>query len=82
MKTAAAGLSLFGDRDRHRRLGGLRYFVLDIFVGHFFNADLVEQAGGDPDTFPSTWPEIIELAASIEALDDESSGMHLRRSFS
>lgn len=33
----------------------------------FFNADLVRSAGRDPNIFPSTWSEIIELGRSIKA---------------
>ena len=34
----------------------------------YYNADLVRQAGGNPDTPPKTWDEVIELGAKIKAL--------------
>lgn len=42
----------------------------------FYNADLVRQAGGDPDDMPTTWDETIELAARIDALGDDIMGMY------
>lgn len=39
----------------------------------YVNADLVRQAGGDPDKLPRSWPEIIELARRIKA---ESGGIY------
>ncbi|RWR10236.1 ABC transporter substrate-binding protein [Paenirhodobacter populi] len=41
----------------------------------YVNADLVEQAGGDPANMPTTFPELIELAAKIHALDPKIAGM-------
>ncbi len=41
----------------------------------YVNADLVEQAGGDIDDFPTTWDGIIELANDINALGDDVSGL-------
>lgn len=43
----------------------------------FFNADLVRQAGGDPEALPQDWDELIELAGRIDALGDNIMGMHL-----
>ncbi|GHD14685.1 ABC transporter substrate-binding protein [Tianweitania populi] len=34
----------------------------------YYNADLVKQAGGNPDTPPKTWDEVIALGAKIKAL--------------
>ena len=31
----------------------------------YYNADLVKAAGGDPDKLPSSWDEVIKLAAAI-----------------
>ncbi len=41
----------------------------------FVNADLVKKAGGDPDHMPTTFPELIELAKKIHALDPKIAGM-------
>lgn len=41
----------------------------------FINADLVRKAGGDPDNMPTTWPELIALAAKIKATGDNVAGM-------
>lgn len=41
----------------------------------YINADLVKKAGGDPDSMPKTFPELIELAKKIHALDPKVSGM-------
>ena len=43
-----------------------------------YNADLVRQAGGDPDAFPDTWEGILELATRIDALDDDVMGVFFR----
>ncbi|WP_420334265.1 ABC transporter substrate-binding protein [Roseibium sp.] len=40
-----------------------------------YNADLIRQAGGDPENLPTNWDELIELAAKINALGDETYGM-------
>ncbi|MGB3555276.1 MAG: ABC transporter substrate-binding protein [Jannaschia sp.] len=42
----------------------------------FYNADLVRQAGGDPENMPTTWDETIALAADIDALGDDIMGMY------
>ncbi|MBC7282224.1 extracellular solute-binding protein [Hoeflea sp.] len=41
----------------------------------YYNADLVKQAGGDPDKLPASWEGIVELAKKIEALGTDISGM-------
>lgn len=41
----------------------------------YFNADLVRQAGGDPENFPQTWPEILEIAGKIQALGGSNVGL-------
>jgi multiple sugar transport system substrate-binding protein len=41
----------------------------------FFNADLVKQAGGDPDNFPTDWNKLIELGAKIKQLGKGVDGM-------
>lgn len=43
----------------------------------FYNADLVRQAGFDPDAFPETWEGVFEIARAINALGDEVSGLWL-----
>ncbi|WP_299793918.1 ABC transporter substrate-binding protein [uncultured Marivita sp.] len=42
----------------------------------FYNAELVEQAGGDPDNMPTTWDDTIALAADIDALGEDIMGMY------
>lgn len=32
----------------------------------YYNADIVKQAGGDPDNFPAAWEEILDLANQIK----------------
>lgn len=44
----------------------------------FYNADLVEQAGGFSDEPPTTWPEIIALGERIDALGDDIMGLYFR----
>ncbi len=41
----------------------------------YFNADLVRQAGGDPNNFPQDWNGILALASKINALGNDVSGM-------
>lgn len=36
----------------------------------YYNADLVKAAGGNPDSPPKTWDEVIALGAKIKALGD------------
>ncbi|SJM30220.1 extracellular solute-binding protein [Mesorhizobium delmotii] len=43
----------------------------------FYNADLVKQAGGDPDKLPETWEDIIALSKKIDALGDDVSGLYV-----
>lgn len=45
----------------------------------YVNPDLVEQAGGSMDAFPSDFDGIIELAAKIDALDDTIEGIWIGR---
>lgn len=42
----------------------------------FYNAELVERAGGDPDAMPTTWEDTIALAAKIDALGADIMGMY------
>lgn len=42
----------------------------------FYNAELVRQAGGDPENMPRTWEETIALAKDIDALGDGISGIY------
>src|SRR3546814_6780250 len=42
----------------------------------FYNADLVEQAGADPDAFPNDWDVLIGLAGAIDALGQGVDGMY------
>ncbi|MCM2502364.1 ABC transporter substrate-binding protein [Aureimonas altamirensis] len=41
----------------------------------YVNADLVRQAGGDPENMPDTFDGLVELAAKIDALDPRYAGM-------
>ncbi|MCE3544433.1 extracellular solute-binding protein, partial [Escherichia coli] len=34
----------------------------------YYNADLIRQAGGNPDQPPKTWDEVIALGAKVKAL--------------
>ncbi|MEO1226861.1 MAG: extracellular solute-binding protein [Pseudomonadota bacterium] len=45
----------------------------------YVNPDLVEQAGGSLDDFPTTFDGIIELAAAIDALGDNIEGVWIHR---
>jgi multiple sugar transport system substrate-binding protein len=42
----------------------------------YYNADLLRQAGGDPDKFPTTWEGIFELGRKIDALGEKTYGFH------
>ena len=42
----------------------------------FYNAELVRKAGGDPDHMPTTWDDTIALAAAIDELGPDISGMY------
>lgn len=44
----------------------------------FYNANLVKQAGGDPEQFPKTWDGIVDLGAKINALNNGSVGLWIR----
>ena len=44
----------------------------------YYNADLVKAAGGNPDTPPKTWDEVIALASKIKALGNGVDGMDFR----
>ncbi|MDZ5696683.1 ABC transporter substrate-binding protein [Chelativorans sp. M5D2P16] len=55
------------------RVDGIQYgmpFNASV-IQWYYNADLVRQAGGDPDNFPTTWDGVIELAKKIDALGDD-----------
>lgn len=41
----------------------------------YVNADLVRSAGADPANMPTTFPELIELAARIRAMNPDVAGM-------
>lgn len=58
------------------RFGGKQYgmaFAVSTPIV-YYNVDLVEQAGGDPDNLPTTWDGVIELAQKIDALSDDTVG--------
>ncbi|PWL17503.1 ABC transporter substrate-binding protein [Falsochrobactrum shanghaiense] len=44
----------------------------------YYNADLVRAAGGNPDTPPTTWDEVIEMGGKIKALGDGNEGIDFR----
>lgn len=41
----------------------------------YYNVDLVKKAGGDPNNMPTTWNEVIALAAKINKLGSDISGI-------
>lgn len=41
----------------------------------YYNVELFEQAGLDPENPPQTWPEVIEAAKQIQALGGDITGM-------
>lgn len=43
----------------------------------YFNADLVREAGGDPDNMPADWDGIIRLAGKIRDLGPDYAGMYI-----
>lgn len=45
----------------------------------YVNPDLVAQAGGSMDDFPTTFDGVIELAARIDALGDQTEGVWIHR---
>lgn len=42
----------------------------------YYNADLVKQAGGDPDKVPTDWDSFVALAGKVGALGNGTSGMY------
>ena len=44
----------------------------------YYNADLVKAAGGNPDSPPKTWDEVIALGAKIKALGDGTDSIDFR----
>lgn len=44
----------------------------------YYNADLVRAAGGNPDSPPKTWDDVIALAGKIKALGNGVDGMDFR----
>lgn len=44
----------------------------------YYNADLVRKAGGDPEHMPTSWDDVLKLAAKIDALGDGTVGMGYR----
>lgn len=44
----------------------------------YYNADLVRKVGGNPDTPPKTWDEVIALSSKIKALGDGNEGIDFR----
>ena len=41
----------------------------------YYNVELLEQAGLDPENPPQTWPEVIEAAKEVQALGGDITGM-------
>lgn len=41
----------------------------------YYNLDLVEKAGGDPNNLPTTWEGVIELAKKIKAIGGDVNGV-------
>ncbi|QND55011.1 ABC transporter substrate-binding protein (plasmid) [Phyllobacterium sp. 628] len=44
----------------------------------YYNADLIRQAGGNPDQPPKTWDEVIALGAKVKALGNGNDGIDFR----
>ncbi|PRD51625.1 ABC transporter substrate-binding protein [Phyllobacterium myrsinacearum] len=44
----------------------------------YYNADLIRQAGGNPDQPPKTWDEVITLGAKVKALGNGNEGIDFR----
>lgn len=44
----------------------------------YYNAALVQRAGGDPDHFPTDWDGVLKLGAAIAALGEGISSFHYR----
>ncbi len=44
----------------------------------YYNADLIRQAGGNPDQPPKTWDEVIALGAKVKALGNGNEGIDFR----
>jgi multiple sugar transport system substrate-binding protein len=42
----------------------------------FYNTDLVEQAGEDPNSLPTSWDDIVALVRKIDDLGDDVTGGH------
>jgi|SRR5450631_1119493 multiple sugar transport system substrate-binding protein len=42
----------------------------------YYNAELVRKAGYDPDKFPKSWPEILEIAGKIQDLGGSTVGLN------
>ncbi|UCI31763.1 ABC transporter substrate-binding protein [Mesorhizobium sp. B4-1-4] len=60
------------------RFNGLTYclpFAISIPI-IYYNPELVKQAGGDPEHFPTNWEGIIDLAKKIDALSDKTLGIY------
>ncbi|MEO1469545.1 MAG: extracellular solute-binding protein, partial [Pseudomonadota bacterium] len=61
------------------RVDGTQYalpFAVSMSVA-YYNADLVREAGGDPENMPTDWDGIIDLAGRISALGDDIAGMYI-----
>lgn len=43
----------------------------------YFNPELVKKAGGDPDKFPTSWDEVLKLAAAIKKTSPDAMGVSL-----
>jgi multiple sugar transport system substrate-binding protein len=41
----------------------------------YYNADLIKAAGGDPDKLPSTWDDVLKLAAAVHDPAKNQTGM-------
>jgi multiple sugar transport system substrate-binding protein len=53
---------------------GLPFNTSTIVV--YYNLDLVKRAGGDPGNLPKSWPDITRLAADINRLGKETTGIY------
>ena len=67
---ASLRLATVGDK-----IYGLPFAISTPIV--YYNAELVRRAGGNPDQFPKTWPEIVDLAKRVDGLDGDVTGAFL-----
>ena len=79
-ETASAALGYDAAMLRLARFGGQQYgipFATSLPV-IFYNSELVRRAGGSPDALPTSWDDLLALAAKINALGGGIDGLYIR----